>query len=65
MNTSSDVGEPRMPILSIFCPIAKPGMSRSIRKVVIPHDPSPVLAYTTKVSAKAALVIQNLVPLRS
>jgi isovaleryl-CoA dehydrogenase len=37
-------GEPRMPILSIFCPIAKPGMPRSIRKVVMPRLPSPVLA---------------------
>ena len=33
-----------MPILSIFWPIEKPGMSFSIRKAVMPRDPSPVLA---------------------
>jgi hypothetical protein len=39
LNTSSAVGEPRMPILSIFWPIEKPSKSFSIRKAVIPRDP--------------------------
>ena len=40
----SDVGDPRIPILSTFCPIENPSRPFSIRKVVIPRDPSPVLA---------------------
>ena len=44
LKTSSAVGDPRMPILSIFCPIEKPSKSFSIRKAVMPRDPSPVFA---------------------
>ena len=43
-NTSSAVGEPRMPSLSTFWPTEKPSMSFSIMKAVIPRLPSPVLA---------------------
>jgi hypothetical protein len=38
--TSSAVGLPRMPTLSIFCPMENPGMPFSIRNAVIPFDPA-------------------------
>ena len=44
LKTSSAVGLPRMPIFGIFWPMEKPGMSFSMRKVVMPRLPSPVLA---------------------
>ena len=44
LKTSSAVGDPRMPTLSIFCPMEKPGMSFSTRKAVMPLLPSPVFA---------------------
>ena len=66
-NTSSQVFEPRMPSLSSFCAVEKPGKPFSMMKAVMPRDPAltSVLAYTTKTSASGPLVIHILLPLRT
>src|SRR3972149_5105804 len=66
-NTSSQVLEPRMPNLSSFCAVEKPGKPFSMRKAVMPRDPAApsVLAYTTSTSASGPLVIHILLPLRT
>ena len=63
-NTSSQVFEPRMPSLSSFCAVEKPGMPFSIRNAVMPFGPAcaSVFAYTTSTSASGPLVIHILLP---
>ena len=63
-NTNSQVLEPRIPSLSSFWAVEKPGKPFSIRKAVMPRGPAAgsVLAYTTSTSASGPLVIHILVP---
>lgn len=59
------MSDPRMPSLSSFCAVVKPGMPRSTMKAVMPWGPASasVLAYTMSVEAEGPLVIHILEPL--
>ena len=60
-----DVGEPRMPSLSIFCDTLNPAMPRSTTNAVIGDAPSASVAvrmYTTSTSASGPFVIHIFEP---
>ena len=59
------VSDPRMPILLSALAARNPRMVRSTMNAVMSLVPVPVRAYTTRVSACGAFVIQNLLPLRT
>ena len=64
-NTISDVGEPRIPSLSIFGETPNPGMSRSTTNAVTDDDPwsaGAVRMYTTNTSASGPFVIHIFEP---